>query len=49
LPDYLPINLLITCLAWKFGQVNVHTEQVTWSKILVHLPCLSTCAMWTGL
>jgi hypothetical protein len=37
LPDYLPIYFLITCLASKFGQVNVHTEQATWSKILCSL------------
>jgi hypothetical protein len=43
LPDYLPIYLLITCHASTFGLVNVHTEQITWSKVLVHLPCLSAC------
>jgi hypothetical protein len=39
LPDYLPVYLLITCLASKFGQVNVHTEQDTGSlALLVYLP-----------
>jgi hypothetical protein len=38
----------LTCLNFearqviKFEQVNVNTEQVTWSKILVHFPCLAS-------
>jgi len=31
-----------TCLDSKFRKVNVQTGQLTCSKLLVHLPCLST-------
>jgi hypothetical protein len=31
-----------TCLASKFQKVNGQTGQLTRSKLLVHLPCLST-------
>jgi len=31
-----------TCLASKFWKVNGQTGQLTCSKLLVHLPCLST-------